>query len=67
MLGRSLRRWTTLFQPGLAQSHPKWAYQIVGGGLHSKDDLTDKINKLGEDGWEAVGMTQGTVLMRRGK
>lgn len=52
-----------------AQSHPKWEYQIVAArGLHAKDDLIDKINKLGEDGWEAVTLNGvNNVLLRRSK
>ena len=52
-----------------AQAHSKWEYQIVSTrGLHSKDELINKINKLGEDGWEAfaIGDTE-TLLLRRGK
>ena len=52
-----------------AQAHSKWEYQIVSTrGLHSKDELIDKINKLGDDGWEAfaIGDTE-TVLLRRAK
>lgn len=46
-----------------AQSHPKWEYKIVGS-LHT----VDQINKLGEDGWEAVTLNASNrVLLRRSK
>ena len=46
-----------------AQSRPKWECKIVGS-THT----VDQINKLGEDGWEAVTLNASNrVLMRRSK
>jgi disulfide bond formation protein DsbB len=46
-----------------AQSRPKWEYKIVGS-IHT----VDQINKLGEDGWEAVTLNASNrVLLRRSK
>ena len=46
-----------------AQSHPQWEYRIVGS-FHT----VDQMNKLGEDGWEAVTLNASNrVLMRRSK
>jgi hypothetical protein len=51
-----------------AQSHSKWEYKIVPQTLvHPKTNLTNEINQLGEDGWEAVSMNSTSVLMRRSK
>ena len=54
-----------------AQGRQKWEYQIV------KADRIDRsgaaalevrgLSKLGEDGWEAVGMNDSWVLMKRSK
>jgi hypothetical protein len=49
--------------PVAAQSHQKWEYRIVGS-VHT----VDQINKLGEDGWEAVTLNASNrVLLRRSK
>jgi hypothetical protein len=46
-----------------AQSHQKWEYQIVGS-FHT----VDQINKLGEEGWEAVTLNASNrVLLRRSR
>jgi hypothetical protein len=46
-----------------AQSRQKWEYRIVRS-LHSADE----INKLGEEGWEAVTLNASNrVLLRRSK
>jgi hypothetical protein len=50
-------------RPVAAQGHQKWEYKIVGS-LHT----VDQINKLGEDGWEAVTLNASNrVLLRRAK
>jgi hypothetical protein len=50
-------------RPVAAQSHQKWEYQIVGS-VHT----LAQINKLGEDGWEAVTLNASNrVLLRRSK
>ena len=49
--------------PVSAQSRPKWEYQIVGS-WHT----VDQLNKLGEEGWEAVTLNASNrVLLRRSK
>ena len=50
-------------RPVTAQSHQRWEYRIVGS-MHT----LDQINKLGEDGWEAVTLNASNrVLLRRSK
>lgn len=50
-------------RPVAAQSHQKWEYRIVGS-LHT----LEQINKLGEEGWEAVTLNASNrVLLRRSK
>ena len=47
-----------------AQSRQKWEYQIIPAYHHN----FDQINKLGEDGWEAVNLNASNrVLLRRSK
>jgi hypothetical protein len=49
--------------PVAAQSPQKWEYKIVGS-IHT----VDQINKLGDDGWEAVTLNASNrVLLRRRK
>ena len=49
--------------PVAAQSRQKWEYRIVGS-MHT----VDQINKLGEEGWEALTLNASNrVLLRRGK
>jgi hypothetical protein len=49
--------------PVAAQSHQKWEYRIVGS-IHT----IEQINKLGDDGWEAVTLNASNrVLLRRSK
>ena len=44
-------------------SQPKWEYRIVGS-LHT----VEQINKLGDEGWEAVTLNASNrVLLRRPK
>jgi hypothetical protein len=51
-----------------AQSHAKWEYKIIDHGpFHSMPGLTGELNKLGEEGWEAVSMNNVSVLLRRSK
>jgi len=50
-------------RPVAAQSRQKWEYKIVGS-THT----VDQMNKLGEDGWEAVTLNASNrVLLRRSK
>jgi hypothetical protein len=53
-----------------AQVRQKWEYQVVkadrierGGALFEVQGLS----KLGEDGWEAVGINDSWVLLKRSK
>jgi len=51
-----------------AQGHPKWEYRVINHReLHPIRSLTDDLNKLGEEGWEAVSMSNANVLLRRSK
>ena len=53
--------------PVAAQSRQKWEYQIVGSGFAGSGQV-DKLNKLGEDGWEVVTLNASNrVLLRRAK
>jgi hypothetical protein len=52
-----------------AQGRAKWEYQIIkvsienaGGGFEVKG-----LNKAAEDGWEAVGMNESWVLLKRSR
>ena len=50
-------------RPVAAQGSAKWEYQIVGS-IHT----VDQLNKLGDEGWEAVTLNASNrVLMRRSK
>ncbi len=54
-------------RPVVAQSRQKWEYQIIGSGFKSSNQV-DQINKLGEDGWEAVTLNASNrILLRRAK
>jgi hypothetical protein len=54
-------------RPVAAQSRQKWEYQIVGSGFAGSGQV-DKLNKLGEDGWEVVTLNASNrVLLRRAK
>ena len=51
-----------------AQSRPKWEYQIVASGFIGSRSEVEKLNQLGEDGWEAINMnTHEKVLLKRAK
>jgi hypothetical protein len=53
--------------PVAAQSLQKWEYQIVGSGFVGSGQV-DRLNKLGEEGWEAVTLNASNrVLLRRAK
>ena len=45
-----------------AQARQKWEYQVVGIPRGSKI-----LNTRGEDGWEAVGLNNYWVLLKRSK
>jgi len=46
-----------------AQSRPRWEYQII----RARNPI-DEMNKLGEEGWEAVNITNNSfVLLKRSK
>jgi len=50
-----------------AQSRQKWEYQIVGSGFVGSGQV-DRLNKLGEEGWEAITLNASNrVLLRRSK
>lgn len=52
-------------QPVAAQSRQKWEYQIVGCGVGCAGQV-EKLNKLGEEGWEAIVLNASNrVLLRR--
>jgi hypothetical protein len=54
-------------RPVVAQSRQKWEYQIVGSGFAGSGQV-DKLNKLGEEGWEVVTLNASNrVLLRRAK
>ena len=53
--------------PVAAQTHQKWEYQIVGPGFAGSGQV-DKINRLGDEGWEVVTLNASNrVLLRRAK
>jgi len=50
-----------------AQSSQKWEYQIVGCGAGCSGQVAE-INKLGDEGWEAVTLNASNrVLLKRAK
>ena len=54
-------------RPVAAQSRQKWEYQIVGSSFAGSGQV-DKLNKLGEEGWEVVTLNASNrVLLRRAK
>jgi hypothetical protein len=54
-------------RPVAAQSHQKWEYEIVGSSFAGSGQV-DKLNKLGEEGWEVVTLNASNrVLLRRAK
>ena len=54
-------------RPVSAQRRQKWEYQIVGSGFVGSGQV-NKLNQLGEDGWEVVTLNASNrVLLRRAK
>ena len=54
-------------RPVAAQTRQKWEYQIVGSGFAGSGQV-DKINRLGDEGWEVVTLNASNrVLLRRAK
>jgi hypothetical protein len=54
-------------RPVAAQNRQKWEYEIVGSGFGGNGQV-DKLNKLGEEGWEVVTLNASNrVLLRRAK
>lgn len=49
----------------------KWEYQFEIGKFEGFNGLTSRLNELGDEGWEAVGISQDTddftVLLKRHK
>jgi hypothetical protein len=47
----------------------QWQYKMKTGSLSHPEDFIKELDKLGRDGWEAVGFIQSgmssTVLMKR--
>ena len=47
----------------------QWEYRIVIGHFEEFHDLTARLNELGDDGWEAVGLSENdddfAVLLKR--
>ena len=51
-----------------AQSPQKWEYQVVGSGFIGSRSEVEKLNQLGEAGWEAINMNaHEKVLLKRAK
>jgi hypothetical protein len=54
-------------RPVHAQSHQRWEYEIVGSGFIGSNQV-DKLNQLGDAGWEVVTLNASNrVLLRRAK
>ena len=54
-----------------AQARQKWEYQVVKADRIERNGPTSLevkgLAKLGEDGWEAVGINDSWVLLKRSK
>jgi hypothetical protein len=54
-----------------AQSRQKWEYQVVKADriVDNRAGTTEikGLGKLGEDGWEAIGMNESWVLLKRSR
>jgi hypothetical protein len=51
-----------------AQSRQKWEYQVVTSGFIGSRSQVEKLNQLGEDGWEAINLNaHDRVLLKRAK
>jgi hypothetical protein len=54
-------------RPVAAQSRQKWEYTIIGSGFGGNGQV-EKLNKLGEEGWEVVTLNASNrILLRRAK
>ena len=54
-----------------AQARQKWEYQVVKADRIEKSGTSSLdvkgLSKLGEEGWEAVGINDSWVLLKRNK
>ena len=54
-----------------AQARQKWEYQVVKADRIERSGAASLevkgLSKLGEDGWEAVGINDSWVLLKRSK
>jgi hypothetical protein len=49
----------------------KWEFQLERSSVEGFKELTSRLNKLGDEGWEAIGVSEYdqdfTVLLKRQK
>ena len=53
-----------------AQARPKWEYRVVKADRIERSAAVLEVkglSQLGEDGWEAVGINDSWVLLKRNK